>query len=343
MKIFMIGGTGNISSPITKRLLRQGHDVTLYNHDAQPPEWLDGANVVTGDRKDHAALERCVAELGTFDCAIDMLCFDPEDAESDIRAFRSRTQQFIACSTVDVYSKTPARYPVDETADLGASASFPYGYKKAQCERLLWAAHAAGDFNLTVLRPSFTYNETWSPGIHSFGGQTYHLDRLRKGKPILMHGDGTSIWVATFCEDTAGAFIGAVGNPRAFGQGYIVSGDEWMTHNYIWQTIARLLGAPPPRFVYVPTELLAKLAPQEAEWCAENFRYNNLFDNSKAKRDLGFRYTVSFEQGVKTCLDWLTSRGKIEDCENYPFYDRIIERLSAHRSALISEFQTNPV
>jgi len=156
MKIFMIGGTGNISSPITQRLLQQGHNLTLYNHDAQPPTWLHGANVVTGNRKDYDALECCVADLGAFDCAIDMLCFDPADAASDIRAFRGRTQQFIVCSTVDVY-------------------------------------------------------------------------------------------------------------------------------------------------------------------------------------------TVSFEQGAKKCLDWLTSHGKIEDCENYPFYDRIIERLSAHQSALISEFQTNPV
>ena len=304
MKIFMIGGTGNISSPITKTLLQRGHSLTLYNHDAQPPEWLQSVKVVSGDRKDHGRLG--TRGGGMRDVRLrrfDMLCFDPEDAESDIRAFRGRARQFIACSTVDVYAKTPASYPLDETADLGAGESFPYGHKKAQCERLLWAAHAAGDFALTVLRPTFTYNETWSPGIHCFGGQSYHLDRLRKGKPILMHGDGTSIWVATYCEDTAVAFIGAVGNPRAFGQAYNVTGDEWMTHNQIWQTIARVMDAPPPNFVYIPTELLSKLAPQQAEWCAENFRYNNLFDNSKAKRDLGFRYTVTFEQGAEVpCL-----------------------------------------
>src|SRR5208337_1508169 len=116
-------------------------------------------------------------------------------------------------------------------------------------------------------------------------------------------------------DDTAGAFVGAVGNPQAFGQAYNVTGDEWMTHNHIWQTIARLLDAPPPSFVYIPTDLLVQMAPQQAEWCAENFRYNNLFDNSKAKRDLGFSYRVHFEEGARKCIDWLTSHGKIEDCD----------------------------
>ena len=101
---------------------------------------------------------------------------------------------------------------------LGALPSFPYAYKKMLCEQALWDAHRRGDFALTVCRPTFTYNEAWSPGIHSFGGQSYHLDRLRRGKPIIMHGDGTSIWVATYRDDTASGFIGAVGNPKAFGQ-----------------------------------------------------------------------------------------------------------------------------
>jgi nucleoside-diphosphate-sugar epimerase len=134
-----------------------------------------------------------------------------------------------------------------------------------------------------------------------------------------------------------------VGNPKAFGQAYNLSGDEWMTHQHIWQTIARVMDAPAPDFVTIPTELLGRMAPQQAEWCVENFRYNNLFDNSKAKRDLGFRYTVRFEDGVLRCIDYLRTHDRIEDCDKHPFYDRIVEAWRRHTSSLLDEFRTNPL
>lgn len=326
-RILIIGGTGNISTAITRQLMAAGGvDLTLFNHDAARPAWLGDVEVITGDRTDRAGFLGKLAGGGPFDCAIDMICYEPEDAACDVEAFRGRAGQLIFCSTVDVYSKIPRCYPVtEENGEIGARPSFPYAFKKAACEAILWEAHRRGDFALTVLRPTFTYNESWSPGIHSFGGQTYHLDRLRKGKPILMHGDGTSIWCASHRDDTATAFTGAVANPKAYGQAYNVSGDEWMTHNYIWRTLARLLGAPEPDFVYIPTDLLARLAPKEAEWCVENFRHNNIFDNSKAKRDLGFRYTIRFEQGAARSIEYLNAHNLIEGCDRYPFYDQVVE------------------
>jgi len=344
MKNLIIGGTGNISTAITRALQTQGHDLTLFNNDAARPDWLKAeVEVLSGDRKNYAGFEQTLAGLGPWDCVIDMLGFEPADAECDVRVFRGRTRQLIFCSTVDVYDKTPSRYPVnEETGVLGARPSFAYGWKKMECERTLWAAHQRGDFGLTVLRPTFTYNETWSPGIHAFGGQSYHLDRLLKGKPIILHGDGTSIWVATYRDDTASAFLGAVGNPKALGQAFNVTGDEWMTHQHIWQTIARVLGAPPPDFVCIPTDLLGKVAPQQAEWCVENFRYNTLYDNSKAKRELGFRYVVTFEQGARKCVEWLRQNHRIEDCAKYPFYDRIVEAWRRHEAELLQEFTDHP-
>lgn len=341
MRILIIGGTGNISTAITRGLQTQEHNLTLFNHDAARPDWLrPEVTVVSGDRKDHAAFAQRLAGLGPWDCVVDMLAFEPEDAECDVRVFRGRTRQLVFCSTVDVYDKTPARYPVtEETGILRARPSFAYGWKKMQCEQTMWAAHQRGDFALTVLRPTFTYNETWSPGIHSFGGQSYHLDRLLKGRPFILHGDGTSIWVATHRDDTARAFVGAVGNPSAFGQAYNVAGEEWMTHNHIWRTLARLLEAPEPDFIYIPAEILGRLAPTEAAWCVENFSHHNLFDNTKAKRDLGFRYTVSFEEGARRCLDWLRANHRIEDCSRYPFYDRIVEAWRRHQAAMVTELQ----
>jgi nucleoside-diphosphate-sugar epimerase len=344
MKILIIGGTGNISTPITKALMQQGHDLTLFNYDPQPPDWLRGVKIITGDRTHRDDFRAKLKGTGPFDCVIDMICYEPEDARSDIELFRGKTGQFILCSTVDVYTKTPQRYPVtEENGVLGALPSFPYAYKKMLCEQALWDAHRRGDFALTVCRPTFTYNEAWSPGIHSFGGQSYHLDRLRRGKPIILHGDGTSVWVASYRDDTASGFVGAVGNRKALGQDFNLSGEEWMTHNHIWRTIARVMGAPEPDFVYIPTDLLARLASKQAEWCLENFRHNNIFDNAKAKRDLGFRYTVTFEQGVQKCLNHLSRHNLIENSDKYPFYDRIVEAWRRHAAALVEEFWAKPV
>jgi nucleoside-diphosphate-sugar epimerase len=344
MKVLIIGGTGNISTPITKALMAKGVDLTLFNYDQQSPDWLKNVRVITGDRTERAAFEQKLSGLGPWDCVIDMVCYEPADAECDVRVFRGRTKQFIFCSTVDVYGKTPAGYPVtEENAEFDARPSFPYGYKKMICEQTMWEAHQRGDFALTVCRPTFTYNEAWSPGVHTFGGQSYHLDRLRKGQPIIMHGDGMSIWTASYRDDTASGLVGAVGNEKAFGQAYQLAGEEWMTHNHIWRTIARLLGAPEPDFVYIPTDLLGRLAPKQAEWCVENFRYNNIFSNAKAKRDLGFRYTFSFETGVQKCLDHLTRHNLIEDSAKHPFYDRLVEAWRRHTGALAEEFRANPV
>jgi len=338
MRILIIGGTGNISTAITRELVGRGVDLTLVKRSVSTPEAMPGVRVIACDRRDRTAFQKKLHGEGAFDCVIDMVCYDPEDAQCDVDTFRGRAGQFVFCSTVDVYTKTPTSYPVtEESGIVSANASFPYAWKKVACEKLMWEAHRNGDFPITIIRPAFTYNATWSPGIHSFGGQTYHLDRIRKGKPIILHGDGTSIWTATHRDDVAAAFVNAIGNTQAFGEDYNVTGDEWMTHNHIWRVIASALGAPEPDFVYIPTDLLGQLAPAEAEWCVENFRHNNIFDNSKAKRDLCFQYTIPFRDGVARCIEYLTSRGKIDEAANYPFYDRIVEVWRKHVAEMRSD------
>lgn len=335
MRILIIGGTGNISTPLTKMLLDRGEDLVLLKRSSAVPDFLKGVRVVVANRHDLASFEDKMNELGQFDCVIDMLCFDPAEAESVIRAFRGNTRQVILCSTTDVYTKTPRAFPLDENGEIAPKASFAYAWKKAICERRFWEAHQRGDFAVTVLRPAFTYNEGWSPGIHAFGGQSYHLDRIRNGKPIILHGDGSSIWVATYRDDVARTFAVAAGNPVAFAQAYNVSGEEWMTHRHIWQTIAKVFDAPAPNFVCIPTDVLGKLAPKDAEWCVENFQYDTFFDTTKARRDLGFRYTVTFEDGARKCRQFMEANNLIESCENHPFYDRIVDAWSKCESELI--------
>jgi nucleoside-diphosphate-sugar epimerase len=321
VRILIIGGTGLISTPITRFLVERGEDVTLYNRGKTPPRIPQNVARIRGDRKDYEAFEKQMQDARPFDCVIDMVCFDPPDAESVVRAFTGRTGQVIFCSTVDVYNKPADTYPVSEEQSRGGVTA--YGKNKARCEKTLLEAHERGDFNVTIIRPAYTYGEGGSI-VHTFGWGTAYLDRISKGKPIVVHGDGSSMWVACHVEDVARAFVSALGNERAFGQAYHVTGEEWMTWNRYHQGVAEALGAPEPELVHIPTDLLGRVAPDRAGVCVGNFRFNNIFDNAKAREDLDFRYTIPWVEGVKRTVRWLDEHDGIENSDEDPFDDRLI-------------------
>jgi nucleoside-diphosphate-sugar epimerase len=319
MHVLIIGGTGLISTAITQQLIERDERVTLYNRGRRRAD-LPHVTQLHGDRTAYAEFEAQMRQAGPWDVVIDMVAFKPEDVESAVRAFRGRTGQYIFCSTVDVYTKPAARYPITEEAERQPSPAFSYAWNKARCEEILFAAHARGELAVTSIRPAYTYGE--GSILHTFGWNTYFLDRLRRGMPVIVHGDGTSFWTACHRDDVARAFVGAAGNPQALGRGYHVTGEEWLTWNQYVATVAEAIGAPPPRLVHIPTDLLVRLAPKEAEWCALNFQYNNIFDNSAARRDLGFRYTIPFVEGVRRVVAGIAA---FENADNYPFYDHIIQ------------------
>lgn len=325
MRVLIIGGTGTISTGITRQLLARGDSVTLYNRGQRAAEFpTANVQLVTGDRTDYETFEGQMSALGTWDAVIDMVAYVPEHVQSALRAFRGRTAQYVFCSTVDVYTKPAVSYPIVESAERRPAPTFPYAHNKAVCERLLEEAHDRGDIVVTMIRPAWTYAEGGSV-LHTFGWSSYFLDRLRKGRPVIVHGDGTSFWVACHRDDVARAFVGALGNEAAYGRGYHTAGEEWLTWNAFTRGVAEALGAPEPELVHIPTDLLSRVLPQRAEWCVENFRYNNIFDNSAAKRDLGFRYTIPFLEGVRGVVGWIDAHGGPEDCDAHPFYDRVIE------------------
>lgn len=324
MKVLIIGGTGLISTAISRYLIERGENVTLFNRGMRKSQIPDGYKRIIGDRKDYQAFEAQMADAFRFDCVIDMICFLPEEAESAIRAFRRSIGHYIFCSTVDVYTKPAKDYPIREDAEREPSKSFPYAFNKALCENVLTEAHERGDFPVTFIRPACTYSDTSNP-IHSFGGGSYYLDRLRKGKPIIVHGDGTSFWVACHRDDVGRAFANAVGNQKVYGKAYHVTGEEWMTWDCYHQRVAEAMGAPPPKLVHIPTDILGKILPKTSEWCVENFHFNNIFDNTAAHSDLGFKYTISWIDGVRRAIKWLDENGRIENSDDYPFYDRIIK------------------
>lgn len=322
MRVLIVGGTGLISTGITRLLVERGDQVTLYNRGRRQAEIPQVAQL-HGDRTDYGAFEAQMHEAGPFDAVIDMVAFRPEDVQSAIRAFRGYAGQYIFCSTVDVYTKPARVYPVTEEAERQPAAVFPYAWNKARCEEILFDAHARGDLAVTCVRPAYTYG--LGSILHSFGWNTYFLDRLRRGKPIIVHGDGTSFWTACHRDDVARAFAGATGNSAALGKGYHAAGEEWLTWNQYVATVAEAIGAPPPALVHIPSELLVRLAPQAAEWCAVNFQYNNIFDNRAARCDLGFRYTIPLIEGVRRVVAGIQAGGDFENADDFPFYDRIIE------------------
>jgi len=316
MHVLIIGGTGLISTAITRELLARGERVTLYNRGQTVPDTAipDGATVITGDRTDAARfaadIAAAAAAAGPFDCAIDMVCYAPEEAEGAVAALRGRVGQYVFCSTVDVYTKPAPIYPIREDAPREPRAAFPYAYKKRQCEAIFAAAHAAGDFPVTIIRPAYTYGEGRGM-LSTFGGSLDYLGRLRTGRPIVVQGDGTNLWAACHRDDVAHAFAHAAGNVRAFGQAYHVTGEEWLPWNTYHARVAAAMNAPPPTLVHIPSDLLAQALPERATLTRENFQYNNIFDNAAARADLDFRYTVSFDAGVRRIVAWLDARDRI--------------------------------
>lgn len=326
MRILIIGGTGTISTGITRLLVERGDDVVLYNRGQRPAQVEGGFTTMTGDRKSFAAFEDQMRAAGPFDCVIDMVCYLPEEAESALRAFSGNTGHYIFCSTVDVYTKPAAAYPITEAAERQPSPKFPYAFNKARCEELLFAAHERGDLAVTSIRPGHTLGEGGNNLLHAMGGQNYHVDRLRKGQPIILHGNGTSFWPTCHRDDVAQAFVGAIGNSKAMGRGYHAAGEEWMTWEGYHRGLAKAIGAPDPDFVRIPTDVLVRMAPKEAFLSEVNFSYNNLFDNRAAHDDLGFRVTIPWVETARRVVGWLEDNYKLENSADFPVYDDVIAR-----------------
>lgn len=336
MKVLIIGGTGLISTAITREMLEKDYEVTLYNRGQREARFPAGAQQITGDRYDFPTFERQMAEAGRFDCVIEMIGFKPEQAESAVRAFRGRTDHLVFCSTVDVYRKPAGRLPVTEAEPRIGNND--YGRNKILCEDIFTQAHQRGDFNATIIRPAMSYGEGGTV-VEPFGWGTRYIDRLRKGKPIIVHGDGTCLWVACHVDDVAHAFVHAAGNAATYGKAYHVTGEEWLTWNRYFSELAEAAGAPPPQFAHIPTDVLLQLLPQKASIIRENFGENSIYDNTAAKTDLDFRYTVSWKEGARRTIRWLDTHDRIQPTEDDARDDRIIAAWENLRMALAREFK----
>lgn len=347
MRVLLLGGTGLISTRITEQLSARGEDVWHLNR-GQRAAGFGGRPVspnvrtLIADRTHYAAFEATMQVQQPFDVVIDMVAYSPADAESAVRAFAGRCAQYIFCSTVDVYAHPhpTGKLPYQDNAPRSGLNDYARG--KVRCEEILEAAHTRGALNVTILRPAATYAEG-AGVLDSLRGRATYIDRLRKARPIIVHGDGQSLWCSCHADDVARAFVGACGNATSFGKSYHVTGEEFLTWNQHHESVARAIGAPAPRLVHIPTDVLAGLLPSEtltdaAHWTFTNFQFNNIFDNSAARRDLGFRYTVHWETGAARLVAWLDAHNAIANSDLDHFDDSLIAAWEAMRSNLAASW-----
>ncbi|HRJ71246.1 MAG TPA: NAD-dependent epimerase/dehydratase family protein [Terrimicrobiaceae bacterium] len=321
MKVLVTGGTGLLSGPLVSALLQRGAEVTIFHRSSS------GGNgpvrELTGDRTDYPEFVATVRAAGPWDCLVEMIGGVPGDAQSLIAAARGIAPHVIFCSTTTVYGRPFARVPVREEGALLDPPS-PYGEGKLECERLLRAAEADGDFAVTIMRPAHIYNER-SLMLHSLGNRTSHLDRILQGRPIIVHDDGTGLWSSLWAADAAAALAAAVYAPAARGKTYHLAGSEIYSWNAYHALLARALGAPAPRILHVSAETLAELAPARSLQCLRTLRHPGVYDCSEAGRDLDFRPEVPSSEGLVRNVQALRDRERIESWTADGEYEQIVQ------------------
>jgi nucleoside-diphosphate-sugar epimerase len=323
MKVLFIGGTGIISTAVSRQALALGIELFHLNR-LQRQTDLTGVHQLTADIHQPEEVHRVLQGLA-FDVVVDWIAYTPEDIERDLALFQGRVGQFVFISSASAYQKPPTHPVITEGTPL-TNPYWQYSRDKIACEDRLMLAHRQQGFPVTIVRPSLTYGDTNFP-IAIGGWTSYTLpDRLKKGLPIIAHGDGSSLWVVTHSEDFARGFLGLLGNPQALGHAFHITSDEVLTWNQIYETIATALGVQ-ANIVHIPSDFIAKVAPDLEGNLLGDKTWSVIFDNSKIKTFVpGFQATIPFYAGIRRTLAWFHADPKrcVVEAEVNREMDRII-------------------
>jgi nucleoside-diphosphate-sugar epimerase len=299
LRALIIGGNGIISSSVTRLAVERGFDVTLVNRGqstTRPP--IDGVRNLTGDASDVASVAAAIGDE-EFDVVANFRSFVPAQVLADIQLFAGRTGQYLYISSASAYEKPVSHLPITESTPL-RNPFWQYSRDKIASEEALIAARRASGFPVTIVRPSHTYDQTLIP---IEGGWTA-IDRMRRGLPVLVHGDGTSLWTLTHARDFAVGFVGLMGNPVAVGDVFQITSD----FVYPWDAIFRMLGAAAgvePKLVHVASETIAAAVPDWGPGLLGDKSHSVIFDNSKVRSLVpDFNPTTTFAQGAREIVDW---------------------------------------
>jgi nucleoside-diphosphate-sugar epimerase len=300
LRVLFIGGTGVISSACAREAVgRDDLEVFVLNRGQSAVRPLPtGARELRGDVRDARSVRDAI-EGREFDCVVDFVAFTAEQVRADVELFRGRAGQYVFISTASAYQKPLSRLPVTESTPL-RNPYWQYSRDKIACEDLLVAEYRETGFPATIVRPSHTYDATKT--VLSGGWTT--LARMRAGKPVIVHGDGTSLWTVTHNTDFARGFVPLLGHPRTVGEAFHITSDDVLT----WDQIARALGSAlgvTPRIVHVPSDVIASADPVWGAGLLGDKAHSMVFDNSKLRSVVpGWQAVVPFERGAREIADW---------------------------------------
>lgn len=337
MKALFIGGTGTISMAITKALAENEQwELFLLNRGNRNSSLPDNVTVLQADISDEKACAELLKDY-SFDVVCDFIGFVPSQLERDYRLFKDKTRQFIYISSASAYQKPVTDYRITEETPL-ENPYWEYSRNKILCEAYLMQMYRENGFPVTIVRPSHTYDERSVPvGVHGDMGSWQVIRRMLDHKPVILHGDGTSLWTLTHNSDFARGFIGLMGNLSAIGQIYQITGDESLTWQRIYAIIAEQLGVELVPY-YVSSAFLANIGPYDFTGSLIGDKANSVvFDNTKLKEAVpGFRSLISFEEGVRQALDYVLSHPEcqIPDPEFDAWCDRVIDTLEETKNRL---------
>jgi nucleoside-diphosphate-sugar epimerase len=324
MRVVVVGGTGNISTSIVSQLLEKGHEVTIFNRGNQEVTWKD-VKVIQGDRKDREVFEQTM-QRENFDIAIDMISFTKEDAASSLAAFRG-VKQFIQCSTVCTYGINYDWLPVTEDHPLRPITD--YGRGKVAADHLLLEAYHREGFPVTIIKPSTTYGPQVGL-LRQVAWDFTWLDRIRKGKPIIVSGDAKALHSFLHVDDAAKGFVGVIGKEHCIGQTYNLVPRGFVTWEEHHRTAMKVLGQE-VELIGVPLQTLLSLDPKRFSICREIFAHNVIYSSQNLFRDVPeFTPTISLEDGMRQVIEEMDRKGTIPDSDQEDWEDAIIQ---AHRDA----------
>jgi nucleoside-diphosphate-sugar epimerase len=300
MRVLFIGGTGFISTAVSRLAVAEGIELYLLNRGlrSEPPP---GTHGLTADINHPEEVRAALRDL-RFDVVVNWIAYTPEDIERDLSLFKGRVGQYIFISSAAAYQKPPAHFVITEETPL-VNPFWDYARGKIACEERLSKAHAEEGFPATIVRPSHTYEANFPVAVG--GGGTYTLaDRMKRGRPIIVHGDGTSLWTLTHAEDFARGFLGLLGNSEALGEAFHITADEVLTWEQIYRTIAEALDVE-ANVVHVPSDFIARVVPRLAGTLHGDKKWSAVFDNGKIRKFVpGFRTVVPFREGIRRTLKW---------------------------------------
>lgn len=329
MKVLFIGGTGNISSAVARLAVERGIELTLLTRGVRG-EAIPGAEMLKASIADETSA-RAAIQGRSFDVVVDWVAFTPPDVERDVRLFRGRTAQYVLISSASCYQKPPENYLITERTPL-ANPYSEYAQQKIACEERLSRKQEKG-FPVTIVRPSLTYGDSFVPlPANSAYPYSYSIvDRMRRGKKVVVPGDGTSLWVLTHNSDFARGLLGLLGNASALGEAYHITSDEVLTWNQIYSTVADAAGVE-PRLVHIASDFITACMPDKLGTLTGDKSNSVVFDNSKIKATVPeFSATMKFADGVRSTLAWFDAHEsrRLVDADMDANWDAMIEAYEA--------------